>query len=117
MALIEGNNGERILYTNAGSAITAGSLISLASGTTGMCGVAVVDIAATTGTGIVDIKPGKHFTNAPKATGEAFTLGQALFFDGTNLSGTSTTTSTRAGRAGAAAASAATTCELFLNQP
>ncbi len=107
--------GDRITYANTGSAITAGSLISLASGATGMCAIAVVDIAASTGTGAVQIRG--RFGNCPKASGEAFTQGQLIYFDGTNLTGTSSTTFTRAGRAGAAAASAATTCVLILNQP
>jgi predicted RecA/RadA family phage recombinase len=117
MLLVESNNGERITYSNSGSAITAGTLIAIATGASGSCGVALVDIAATTGTGTVDVKPGKRFNTVPKASGEAFTQLQILYFDGTQLTGTNTTTNTRAGRAAVAAASADTTCELLLNMP
>jgi predicted RecA/RadA family phage recombinase len=107
------NNGKRILYSNTGSAIVAHDVIAIASGTTGRIGIALVDIAATTGTGIVEIA-GRH--TLPKASGEAFTQLQLLYWDGTQLSGTSTTTSTRAGRAAVAAASADTTADCLINE-
>lgn len=99
-------------YANTGSALAAGDMISLASGTSGYVGVVKGDIAATTGTGTVQVR---GLVNATKASGEAFTVGQAVFFDGTSITGTSTTTSTRAGRIAVAAASAAVTCVLDLN--
>jgi predicted RecA/RadA family phage recombinase len=107
------NDGKRILYTNTGSAIVAGDVVVLASGTSGNIGVAVTNIAATTGTGVVE-QVGRY--TMPKASGEAFTQNQVLYWDGTQLSGTSTTTSTRAGRAAAPAASAATTADVVLNR-
>ncbi len=109
--------GARLTYSNTGSAIVAGDVIVLASGTTGMLAIALVAIAATSGTGEVAI--GGHDERIwilPKSTGEAFTVGQLVYWDGTNLGGTSTTTSTRAGRIAEAAASAATTAKLILNQ-
>jgi predicted RecA/RadA family phage recombinase len=106
------SDGKRILYSNTGSAIAAGDVVVVASGTSGIVGVAIVAIVATTGTGQLEIK-GRY--TMPKASGEAFTQGQVLYWDGTQLSGTSTTTSTRAGRAAVAAASAATTADVLLN--
>lgn len=106
------NDGSRITYSNTGAAIVAHDVVIVASGTSGIIGIAVAAISATTGTGQLEIK-GRH--TLPKASGEAFTQGQVLYWDGTQLSGTSTTTSTRAGRAAAAAASAATTADCLLN--
>ena len=99
-------------YTNTGSAIAAGDAVILASGTSGYIGIAKGDIAATTGTGTVQVR---GLVNATKTSGEAFTIGQTVYYDGTALTGTSTTTSTRAGRIVEAAASAATTCVLDIN--
>ncbi len=109
--------GSRVNYSNTGSAIVAGDLISLVTGSSGMVAIAISAIPASTGTGEVSIGgPDERLWTCPKATGEAFTLGQALYFDGTQLTGTNTTTYSRAGRAAAAAASAATSCVLILNQ-
>lgn len=106
------NEGKRITYSNTGSAISSKDVVVVASGVSGIIGIALVDIAATTGTGQLEIT-GRH--TLPKATGEAFTLGQVLYWDGTQLTGTSTTTYTRAGRCASAAASAATTADVLLN--
>lgn len=105
--------GNRIPYSNSGSAISAGDVVPLASGSTGMCGVAVTDIAATTGTGEIEIEG--EFT-VDKATGEAFTVGQIVYWDDSNnnATGTSSTTFYRLGRVTEAAASAATTAKVKL---
>lgn len=108
--------GTRQLYTNTGSAITAGDVVPLASGTSGTIGIAINDIAATTGTGEVE-KVGVFLL--PKATGEAMTIDQLVYWDDTNnyVTGTSTSTFYRAGRVFAAAASAATTVYVKINVP
>ena len=110
--------GNRLLYSNAGSALVAGNIVAIATGTSGFCGICIEDIAATTGTGTVAIGGGEERVwEGPKTSGEAWTQGQVLYWDGTALSSTSTSTSTRAGRAAYAAASAATTGYLILNAP
>lgn len=100
--------GSRITYSNTGSAITAKDVVPLVVGSSGCVGIAINDIAATSGTGPVQID---GVWTLPKATGEAFTLGQMLYWDDSNnnLTGTSSSTFYRVGRATAAAASAATT--------
>ena len=106
------NDGRRILYTNTSSAISAGDPVVIVSGTSGITGVAVVDIAATTGTGQVEIAGRFTFV---KANSEAITQGQVLYWDGTEATGTSTSTYTRCGRAAVAAATAATSVDVLLN--
>src|SRR4051812_46779385 len=105
MAAYWEKDGSRFLYSNSGSAIVAGDVVTVVSGNSGFIGVAVTAIAATTGTGEVEIK-GRY--NMAKATGEAFTAGQRLYWNGTGLTGASTG-NTAAGRAVIAAASADTT--------
>lgn len=102
-------------YANTtGSLITAGDMVVLASGATGYVGVAQGDIAATTGTGTVLTR---GVVNAAKTAGEAFTVGQILYWDPSarSLTGTNTTVNTRAGRSMQAIASAATSAQLILN--
>lgn len=106
------NTGKRIPYSNSGSAIAEGDIVSRVVGSTGVIGIAVSDIAATTGTGELETE---GVWTCPKASGEAFTDGQQLYFDGTQLTGTSSTTFTRAGRSVGAHASAATTCKCKIN--
>lgn len=105
--------GRRQLYTNAGSAIVAGDVVILRSGTSGKCGVAVADIAATTGTGQVETRG--VFKTTAKTSGEAWTHGQVLYTDGTSITSTSSTTFTRVGTAVGTAASADTTAYFELN--
>lgn len=107
------NEGRRVTYSNTGSAISAGDVVIIASGTTGKIGVAVVNIAATTGTGAVDVK-GRY--TLVKATGEAFTAFQKVYWDGSQLTGTVTTTNTYAGRAAVPAASADTTADVIIDE-
>jgi predicted RecA/RadA family phage recombinase len=105
------NDGNRILYSNTGSAIAAGDIVIVRSGTSGVCGIAVTDIAATTGTGQLSVG-GVH--ELPKVSG-AITAG-ALVYRGT--AGTVTTTSTSGtllGYATAAATTAATTAFVMVN--
>jgi len=67
-------DGLRINYTNAGAAISAGDVVEL----TDCIAVAVGDIAASTGTGALDIDGVYEMTaNA----GETWTVGQSLYWD------------------------------------
>lgn len=102
-------------YSNTGAAVAAGDMVPLVTGTSGFVGVANGDIAATTGTGTLITR---GLRSVSKATGEAFTVGQIVYFDFTTLrtlTGTATTTFTRAGRVVVAAASAATSAIIALN--
>lgn len=65
------------LYANAGSAITSGSIVVAGN----MIGVALQDIAATTGTGSVDFTPGRVFSGIPKVSAAVFTVGEKLIWD------------------------------------
>lgn len=107
--------GDRLPFTNTGSAITSGSVVELVTGATGQIGIALAAIAATTGTGEVALVG--VFPNITKNTGEAFVVGQKLYWDAGNdrLTGTAST-HIPAGRAFEAAASAATTATLNLNR-
>lgn len=67
-------DGDIITYTNAGSAITAGSPVAIGS----LIGVALVDIAASTGTGSVALR---GVWTLPKVTGTAWTQGAKLLWD------------------------------------
>jgi predicted RecA/RadA family phage recombinase len=107
------NEGKRILYTNSSTAIAAGDVVPVVSGNSGIVGVAVTAIAATTGTGQVEIQ-GRYTVS--KTTGEAFTQGQLVYWNATTGCTAATTSNTRAGRVALAAASADTTCDLILNQ-
>lgn len=65
------------LYANAGSAITSGSVVVASH----MIGVALVDIAATSGTGSVDFTPGRVYSGIPKVTAAVFAVGEKLIWD------------------------------------
>jgi predicted RecA/RadA family phage recombinase len=67
--------GEVKTYSNAGSAITAGSVVVMGS----LLGIALTDIDATTGVGAVKITG--VFANMPKTTGTAWTVGLSLNWD------------------------------------
>ena len=67
--------GKVIVYTNTGSAITAGSIVVMSH----TIGVALVDIAATTGTGAVAIEG--VFSGIPKVTAAVFVQGEKLLWD------------------------------------
>ena len=68
-------DGKVIVYTNTGSAITAGSIVVMSH----TIGVALVDIAATTGTGAVAIEGA--FSGIPKVTAAVFVQGEKLLWD------------------------------------
>lgn len=67
--------GQTITYTNTGSAIPSGAIVPIA----GLgCGIAQVDIAASTGTGEVALY-GVH--SITRKSSDAFTLGQKVYYD------------------------------------
>ncbi|MBP7625290.1 MAG: DUF2190 family protein [Xanthomonadales bacterium] len=68
-------DGKVIVYANTGSAITAGSIVVMSH----IIGVALVDIAATTGTGAVAIEG--VFSGIPKVTAAVFVKGEKLLWD------------------------------------
>jgi predicted RecA/RadA family phage recombinase len=109
--------GSRIPYINTGAAISSGDVVVLRSGSAGMIGIAVTDIAATTGKGELQHGyPEKAHTLAKKV-GDVFAIGTIVYWDPTNkwLTTTFTAAFTRAGCAFAAAASAATTGIVLIN--
>jgi len=78
-------DGSVIYYTNSGSAITAGDVVDLGD----LYGVALVDIAASTGTGNVKIDGVWTFT---LATNETISVGDKLYWDATHTNVTETAT-------------------------
>ena len=66
--------GDVVTYSNAGSAIAAGDVVVMGH----TIGVALADIAATTGTGPVAVEG--VFT-VPKVSAAVFTQGEKLIFD------------------------------------
>jgi predicted RecA/RadA family phage recombinase len=99
--------GHRRPYTNTGSAIAAGDVKVMGT----EIGVAVTDIAATTGTGEMSVS-GVHTLAA--ASGQAWAIGATLYWSGTALTSTASG-NTAAGKADAAKVSAATTADVLLN--
>jgi predicted RecA/RadA family phage recombinase len=105
--------GNRLTYSNSGSAITAGSVVVLTSGTSGMVGIAVTDIAATTGTGEVAVCGVHTLTMLTADTGS---IGTTVYWDATNSRLTTTSTSnTLAGKLAAAKTNSQTTADVLLN--
>ena len=111
--------GNRYPYTNAGSAIASGDVVTLVSGvSTGYIGIALSAIPATTGVGELCIGnyPEGVFTLA-KNTGEVWTDGQVVYWDAANKWLTNVAGSlTRAGRSFGTQLSAAITAQLLLNR-
>lgn len=68
-------DGKVITYSNTGSAITAGSVVVMSH----MIGIALTDIAATTGTGAVAVEG--VFSGIPKVTAAVFAVGEKLIWD------------------------------------
>lgn len=66
--------GNTVNYTNAGSAIAAGAIVALKH----CLGIAITDIAATTGTGELAVE---GVFLVPKATGTAWVNGEKLLWD------------------------------------
>jgi predicted RecA/RadA family phage recombinase len=64
-------------YTNAGSAIASGDVVVASH----MIGIALTDIAASTGVGSVDFTPGRVFSGVPKVTAAVFAVGEKLIWD------------------------------------
>lgn len=85
--------GDYIDYTNAGSAIAAGDVVQIGD----VLGIAVNDIAASTGVGPVLIR---GIVKVTKTGSQAWTQGQTVFYSGSN---TFTTVATSNARAGVAA--------------
>lgn len=67
--------GETINYSNAGAAIAAGDVVVMGH----TIGIALVDIAATTGSGAVGISG--VFSGVPKVTAAVFAQGEKLIWD------------------------------------
>ncbi|HEY1190586.1 MAG TPA: DUF2190 family protein [Gemmata sp.] len=108
------HKGQRVPYTNAtGSTIASGTVVRIVTGTSGIIGIAVADIANGSA-GELEVQ-GVH--ELDKTTGQAWTLGQVLYWNPSTskLTSTSSTAYTRAGRCGEAAASAATVGKVSLN--
>lgn len=66
--------GDVITYSNSGSAISSGDVVVMGN----IIGVALVDIAATTGTGAVAIE---GVFEVPKVTAAVITQGQKVMYD------------------------------------
>lgn len=108
-------DGDRLSHTNAGAAISKGDVVVAGSLVT----VAETDIAASGGTG--ELMVGGVFS-MPKTTGEAWTVGAALYWDASAAkfaieAGATLATGdiSGAGVAWAAAASGGTVGEVKLN--
>lgn len=100
--------GKTIKYANTGSAISSGDVVVLGAG----IGVAVTDIAATTGVGSVLVE---GVVEIAKVSGTAFTQGAKLYWDSGNSELTTTAQGNLAvGVAYEAAASADTTAKVKL---
>lgn len=113
MTSYKGEAGQ-VLHTNAtGSTISSDEVVGLVTGTSGVIGVAIADIAnGATGNLLVEGRVQKT-----KASGQAWTAYQVLYWDSgsSRLTTTSSSTFTRAGRAYKARASGDTTGEVLLN--
>jgi predicted RecA/RadA family phage recombinase len=104
----------RIPYSNTGSAIGSKDVVVVVAGASGLLGIAIAAIAATTGTGVVQID---GVWALPKKSGDVFTAGMAIYWDSGNTRlTTSSTGNTLAGRSDAAYASAVTTANVILNR-
>lgn len=100
--------GEIMEYANGGTAISSGDTVVIGN----RVGVAITDIAATTGTGSVALTGVYSMAKDPD---EAFSQGDLLFYDSSDDTYTKTATGNKhAGVAFEAAASDATTCKVLL---
>lgn len=66
--------GDSLKYTNTGSAISAGDVVVVGN----QIGIAAVDIAATTGTGTLDMV---GVFDVPKVSGAVIAQGEAVIWD------------------------------------
>lgn len=94
-------SGSQIDYANTGSAITAGDVVKAAN----FLGIAVNDIAATTGVGPVQVK---GIVKVTKTGSQAWTLGQPIFYSGSNTFTSASSGNDFAGWAAAAVGSGST---------
>lgn len=102
-------DGDILLYSNTGSAIASGDVVPMSS----RCGIALSDIAATSGTGACSLC---GVYSVPKATGQTWTAGQAIFWDsGAGKATTTATANTPMGFAFADATSGATSGNVELS--
>lgn len=100
--------GQIMEYSNSGSAISSGDPVVIGN----RIGVAITDIAATSGVGSVQME---GVFELDKDGDESFTQGDALFFDSSDSTLTKTATGNKwAGYAFEAAAEAATKCRVKL---
>lgn len=74
MATNVGATGDRIVYANSGSAISAGDIVVV----DGIIYVALVDIAASTGTGVIATN---CEVTAPKVSAAVIAAGETLVWD------------------------------------
>lgn len=96
--------GKSVEYVNAGSAIASGAVVPLVDSV----GIALTDIAATTGKGTVQLE---GVFECAKDADEAFAIGDSLYYDSSDATMTKTAAGNiPAGKAHAAALEAATTC-------
>jgi predicted RecA/RadA family phage recombinase len=103
----------RMSYSNTGAAILSGAVVVVQLGAFRFCGLAVTDIAATTGTGEIEVE-GVHRLSALST--DVWGIGDRLFWDVTNSRLTNIrSTNVYIGRAAAAKATAATTGDVDLN--
>jgi predicted RecA/RadA family phage recombinase len=109
--------GNRVAYSNSGSAIPTKNVVVIRSGTSGMIGITESSIAATTGTGVLAIGGGdERIWNLPKHSGESFAFGDVLYWStGSEYLTKTSSGNTRAGVCAKAAGSAATTADFVLN--
>ncbi len=89
-------NGESLEYTNAGTAISSGDVVVLSPGATGSVGVAMTDIAATTGVGTVAMEGVFELT---KAASQDWIQGEKAFATSAGVMTTVATANTPAGLA------------------
>ena len=99
--------GDTIEYTNSGSAIAAGAPVVVGA----LVGIAVNDIAASTGTGVLMLE---GVFNLAKNTSTAISLGDPLYWSASAAEITKTATDAPIGTAHSAAASSDTTVNVKL---
>lgn len=100
--------GDSVEYANTGSAISSGDVVVMSD----LIGVAVTNIAATSGVGTVNLS---GVYSLAKTTGQTYSIGDKLFWDTGNSKVTSTATGFKMiGHVMAAAASGDTSCSVRL---
>jgi len=112
MATNKYSDGNTVIYSNTSTAITSGTLVVMG---TALVGVALKDIAATTGTGPCAVT-GEYTLPSITTTGVTFAVGDVLYVNATggNLT-TSSTGNTRVGICTLAKAASTATARVLLN--